>query len=131
MFTADQLVAHCCGDYLLQSQWMADHKGRRHVAALVHAVTYGLPFLLVCPSLVAWLVIVLTHFAIDRWRLARSLVWLKNWLGDPAYWRRGPLPPQTATGYPDRVPPWLAVWLLIVVDNLAHVVINGLALQYL
>ena len=81
-----------------------------------------------------------SHFAIDRWRLARYVVWAKNWL---APWGRGELvnvvrlsgtgicvekapravPPNKpwsvckATGYdPDR-PQWMTVWLLIIADN--------------
>ncbi len=33
--------------------------------------------------------------------------------------------------YPPDRPPWLAVWLLIIADNVMHVLINGLALRYL
>ena len=81
-----------------------------------------------------------SHFAIDRWRLARYVVWAKNRL---APWGRGELvnvgrrsgtgicvekapravPPNKpwsvckATGYdPDR-PQWMTVWLLIIADN--------------
>jgi len=36
-----------------------------------------------------------------------------------------------ATGYPPDRPAWLAVWLLIIADNVMHVVINGLAIRYL
>ena len=46
MFTADQLVAHAVGDYILQSDWMANEKTKRSLAAAVHALTYALPFLL-------------------------------------------------------------------------------------
>lgn len=75
-----------------------------------------------------------THFVIDRWRLARFVVWLKNyWFGPNwnmsaiSYWH-GCNP---ATGYPDATPAWLAVWLLIIVDNIMHIAINGAALKYL
>jgi hypothetical protein len=36
----------------------------------------------------------------------------------------------TATGYAADVPPWLAVWLLIAADNIAHVLINAVALNW-
>lgn len=36
-----------------------------------------------------------------------------------------------ATGYPSEVPPWLSVWLLIIADNVMHVLINGAALRWL
>jgi hypothetical protein len=43
--TADQILAHMVGDYLLQSHWMATEKTKRSLAAGVHAGTYTLPFL--------------------------------------------------------------------------------------
>lgn len=139
MITADQLVCHAIGDYILQSDWMATEKTKRSVAALVHVVTYGLPFLFLRPSVAAMAVIVGTHFVIDRWRLARYVVWAKNFIGpwkvDEASGFHLPTNPSwnecTATGYPPDRPAWLAVWLLIIADNLCHVVINGLALKYL
>lgn len=119
MFTADQIVAHLVGDYLLQSHWMATEKTKRSLAAGIHAVTYTLPFLFITQSLIALLVICGTHFVIDRWRLARIVVWAKNGC-------RGPI---TGTGYPDDVPAWLSVWLLIIADNTLHILINGLAIK--
>lgn len=121
MFTADQLVAHAVGDYILQSHWMATQKTKQSVAAAVHAVTYTLPFLLLTQSPEGLAAICGSHFVIDRWRLARFVVWAKNGM-------RGPV---TATGYADDVPAWLSVWLLIAADNIIHVICNAVALQYL
>ena len=118
MFTADQIVAHLVGDYILQSHWMATQKVRNSLAAAVHAVTYTLPFAFITRSLPALALICGTHFVVDRWRLARFVVWIKNGA-------RGPV---TATGYTDDVPPWLAVWLLIIADNVLHILINGAVL---
>ena len=50
MFTADQLIAHAVGDYILQSDWMALEKTKRSLAAAVHALTYTLPFLFLTSS---------------------------------------------------------------------------------
>lgn len=144
--TADQLVAHAVGDYVLQSDWMATAKTKQSIAAAVHAVFYSLPFLFFSPSLTAYAVIIGTHFVIDRWRLARYVCWVKNWIapwkwiddcvleGCPVGHREPPNPPWsecTATGYPPDRPAWLAVWLLIIVDNLAHVILNAVALKWL
>lgn len=135
MITADQLLCHAIGDYVLQSDWMATEKTKKSVAALCHVVTYGLPFLFLRPSWKAHVVIVGTHFIIDRWRLARFVVAFKNIMGDTSI---GTAPIRmawktfgTSTGYRESTPAWLAVWLLIIVDNIMHVVINGLALRYL
>lgn len=154
MISANQIVAHLVGDYILQSDWMATEKVSSSFAAAVHATTYALPFLLFRPSLAAFAFIVVTHFAIDRWRLARYVVWAKNAL---APWRRhlalgwGAIPvnerPSSAyvwcapgftawakcrqTGYDESRPVWLTTWLLIIADNTLHLICNGIALKYL
>lgn len=136
MFTADQLVAHAVGDYIMQSHWMATEKTKQSAAATIHAVTYTLPFLFITQSTAALAVICGSHFLIDRYRLARYVVWIKNGpidfeerghIGDDATrWK-----PITATGYADDVPAWLSVWLLIAADNIIHVICNALAIQFL
>lgn len=130
MITADQLACHAVGDYVLQSHWMATTKTRWWVPAALHAVLYGLPFLLLTQSPIALAVIVGTHFVIDRWRLARHVCWFKNWYfgGD---WGGPSWGAHTATGYPEETPSWLAVWLMIIADNTLHVLINGVAIKWL
>ena len=144
--TANQLVAHAIGDYVLQSDWMATTKTSKSVAALAHVVTYSIPFLYLTLSWKALLFIAGTHFIIDRWRLARYVCWAKNFLapkwvvmpsGDGS--QAGFPPPVrnwswsfcTATGYPPDRPVWLATWLLIITDNLLHILCNAAALQWL
>ena len=126
MSLAAQFLAHLVGDYLAQSHWMAVEKVRRSLPAAIHALTYGLPFLLLRPSPLAWAVIVGSHFIIDRWRLARYVVWAKNLAGLRRYWGN----PRT-TGYPDDTPPWLATWLLIIADNTLHLLCNAGAFRWL
>jgi hypothetical protein len=127
--TADQLVLHGLGDYVLQSQWMANEKSKQSLVAFVHALTYTLPFFLVSQNPSALFAICGTHFVIDRWRLAKYVCWTKNFLAPPGSNR--PWSECRSTGYPDDSPPWLSVWLFIIADNLMHVVCNGLALKYL
>jgi len=154
--TADQLVAHAIGDYVTQSDWMATEKTKRSVAALVHSLVYSLGFLVFSPSATAFAFIAVTHFVIDRWRLARYVVWAKNWLAPWAVCDGGrvkahewcteggflehsehrvvPNPPWEkcqATGYPPDRPIWLVFWLLIICDNLMHVCCNAAALRWL
>ena len=123
------LLAHLAGDYLLQSHWMATEKTKRWWPASAHALTYGLPFLLVTQSPAALAVIVGTHAVIDRYRLARHVVWAKNFLAPRSCWR--PWSECSATGYPQDTPPWLAVWLMISADNTVHLAINVVAVQWL
>jgi hypothetical protein len=122
--TADQILAHLVGDYIIQSHWMATEKTKHSFAAALHAVTYTVPFLFLTWSPAALAFICGTHFLIDRFRFARFVVWFKNGHMFP----RGPV---TATGYPDDVPPWLSVWLLIIADNTLHLICNGVALATL
>lgn len=128
--TADALVAHAVGDYLLQSDWMANEKVKRSVAALAHVSTYVLPFIFLTRSIPALAFIAGTHFVIDRWRLARYVVFAKNFIAPvtavPRSWERC-----KATGYDEDRPPWMAVWLLIIADNIMHVLLNGAALRWL
>lgn len=83
MITATQIVCHLVGDYIIQSDWMASTKTKRSLPALAHAVTYTLPFLFVTMSWKALAFICLTHFLIDRFRLARYICWVKNFLAPP------------------------------------------------
>lgn len=122
------LLAHAAGDYLLQSHWMATEKVKRWSPAIVHALTYGIPFLFLVPSVWAWLAIVGTHAVIDRYRLARHVVWLKNQFA-PRPFRSAFA--ESGTGYAADTPVWLATWLLIIVDNTLHVTINLLAVTFL
>ena len=163
MITADQLVAHAIGDYILQSDWMASKKRTESAAAFAHALTYTLcflPWLLTSASgsSAFWrsFVICATHYLIDRYGLARYVVWAKNFLaprwmelgafvslpsagndappsfyGTGTYVRNLPWSQCQGTGYPTDRPPFLAVWLLIIADNVLHVLINGAALRWL
>ena len=126
MFTVDQLVAHGVGDYLLQSEWMAREKTKRSLAAFVHCVFYLIPFLFITLDPAALAVIFGTHFIIDRWHLARYVAWIKNrpWPGGR------PWSECKETGYHPDTPPWVAGWLVVIVDNLMHILINGFAIAY-
>lgn len=130
MITADQLLAHAIGDYILQTDWMATEKTKKSIAAAIHVVTYALPFMLITMSWPALAVIVSTHFIIDRWRLARQFIWFKNRLLTPFIELEG-WAECSATGFSPSRPPWLAVWLLIFTDNIIHVTINGAAIMWL
>ena len=125
----NQLILHLVGDYLLQSGWMAANKAKCHLAAFVHALVYSLPFLLLRPSLNAWLVILITHYFIDRYSLAKHVAKIKNYLAPCKHWpRNGDL---SHFGYCKRTPDFLAMWLLIITDNTLHLMINYLALKFL
>lgn len=121
-----QLILHLFGDYITQSHWMAIRKTSSTWAAFCHATIYSFPFWFIA-SWKAFLVIWLSHLLIDRFRLARYVVFAKNFMGYP-------LPVWSdckATGYPSDVPAWLSVWLMIAADNTLHLTINYAALRWL
>lgn len=124
-----QLLAHLVGDYALQSDWMAARKRASLPIALCHGFTYALPFLLLRPSVIAWLLIALTHAVIDHFGLARYVVWLKNHLGPRSSWPP-PFEECAATGYAPDKPPFLGVWLTIIVDNTMHLLCNLASLYF-
>lgn len=127
--SADQILCHMIADYVLQSHWMATQKTKRDIPAVVHALAYGIPFLFLRPSWQAMTVIICTHYVIDRNRLARFVIFAKNHLAPRSQWPKWE--DCKETGFHRDVPPWLAVWLLILVDNIIHVCINAAALKWL
>lgn len=154
----EQLILHLIGDYVTQSDWMANGKTSKYGPALAHAIVYSLPFLLLRPSWIAFAVILVTHFFIDRFRIAKYVCYLKNFIAPVAAVMdagefctevyQGKKQVSTldgelifdwkfrwenckATGYPSETPPFLAVWLMIIADNTMHLTINFLALKYL
>lgn len=129
--TPDQAVLffilHLVGDYLTQTDWMATHKTKRFTAALVHAVVYAIPFYFVFDLDVdAWFVIMLSHAIIDRYRLARYVIFIKNWVNDTSLvWKEC-----NKTGYPNNMPAYISVWLMIIADNTMHLLVNYAAIKY-
>lgn len=110
----EQLILHLLGDYIIQNNWMAMNKTRYtligYISCLIHAITYSLPFLLLTNGFnEAWFTIFLTHLIIDKFRLPKIIIMIKDWDF------RGQTP----------------FWLLIVVDNTIHLIINYLSIKYL
>ena len=80
------ILAHLVGDYLLQSHWMANEKVKRWFPAVVHGITYTLPFLFITLNPWSLLIIAGTHAVIDRYRLAKHFSYLKNLIGPRDYY---------------------------------------------
>lgn len=120
----DVILAHLVGDYLLQTHHQATEKTKKAWPAALHALTYTAAYIPLTRNWKALGVIGTTHFLIDRYRLARHVVWAKNQFS-PSEFR----PKHTPTGYPEDTPDWLAFWLLIAADNTLHILINTLALE--
>lgn len=129
------VLAHLVGDYILQTHWMATQKTERWLPAIAHGVTYGLPYaaLLALSGATdyraagAWVVIVATHIVIDRFRLAKHVMWFKNQFAPKAFrptWAEATV----NGGYSKETPAWLSIWLMIVADNTIHLLINTAAI---
>lgn len=106
---------------------MALEKTSAHLPAAAHAVTYAACFLPLTRDPRALAVIAGSHFVIDRWRLARHVVWAKNQLAPRRH--RYPWRGNEATGYKAERPDWMTVWLMIAADNTMHLAINHWALR--
>lgn len=131
----EQLILHLIGDYILQSDWMAINKGKRMFPAVCHVTFYSLSFLLI-GSTVSVTVIWITHLLIDRFSLARYVVWIKNTILTPIWRVSGSVNFWTdndiaKAGFHEDTPNWLRVVLTMIVDNSLHLAINYLALRYL
>jgi len=135
------LLAHLVGDYLLQTNSMAQRKTGSWKWALIHAGMYSLPyaallFVLVggitWPCIIALLVIGGTHAVIDRYRLAKHVIWaINNGLPHDARDSYGWAEAEANAGYTEAHPVWLKTWLMFIVDNTIHLVINAIAIAVL
>jgi hypothetical protein len=125
----NQLVSHMVGDYIVQNHWEANAKVKNWLPAISHAAKYTAAFLPLTRSPVRLAVIGGTHLVLDRYRLAKQVAWAKNQIGVPKSarypWSEG----KENNGFPADVPPWMSIWLMILVDNSIHMTINYLALR--
>ena len=122
------LIAHLIGDYVIQNDWMACEKTKRWWPAVCHAATYTAPFAVITLDPAALLIIGGTHAVIDRYRIARHIIWAKEQLAPARY--RHPWRDCTTTGYAPTKPAGIALGLMIVADNTLHIVINTAALAW-
>lgn len=130
MITGTQILCHLFGDYILQSDWQAVNKTKSLWVAAVHGFFYSVPFLFLYPSNEAIFIIGLSHVVIDRFRLARYLCWIKNFLAPLTEWGNNRWSDCDWSGYRKDRPDWLKGWLLFLADNSLHILINGIALRY-
>jgi hypothetical protein len=121
-----QIVAHLIGDYVLQPHWMAVQKTEKIQIAAGHALLYLVPFLIMRPSWLTMLLIVTSHFVIDHWRLSRFVVWAQNQFGPKQYRIAFPRD-RTGDGLPWTMPLNVFTFLLIVTDDVLHLVANSVA----
>lgn len=124
------VLAHLVGDYILQNDWMANEKTKRWKPAVLHGILYTLPYALITQSWAALLIIAGTHVIIDRFRLAKYLIWAINQTCPKAYrypWSEA----KDNAGYSASKPVWMSTWLLFIIDNTIHLLINTAAITWL
>ena len=131
------LLIHLVSDYWLQNDWMATNKKKQWIPAIVHGIIYTLPFLILTRSIPALLVICITHIIIDHTNIVSRLNQIKNWnFKEDNYSFFDTVTPlkqymiPIKDGYYGR-PTSIRIWLIIIQDNILHLVINYLALLYL
>lgn len=141
--TCDQVLCHLIGDYILQSDWMANEKTKKNIAALAHGFFYALPFLFLTGSHDwSFFAIWFAHYIVDHLRLARYVVYAKNFLSPaktlqidthPAKYAKWwhPWSECSVTGYHQDRPVWLTTWLYIIADNTIHILCNAAAMRWL
>ena len=132
----EQLLCHLVADYWLQNDWMATNKKKKWFPAIVHGFIYTLPFLLLTHSFMALLVIGVTHIIIDHTDIVCKLNQIKNWdfrQDNYAFLdsqtQLGEIMVPVKDGYFAR-PFAIRVWLIIIQDNILHLLINYLAIKY-
>lgn len=123
----EQLLIHLFSDYWLQNDWMALNKKEHFWIALIHSIVYTIPFLLLTRSIMALSVICITHAIIDGTNIVNWLNQIKNWDFYGCFGWDNIL---IKDGYSDR-PLFIRVWLIIIQDNILHLIINYLSIKYL
>lgn len=136
----EQLLCHLFADYWLQNDWMALNKKKHFWIALVHSIIYTIPFLLLTKSILALSVICITHAIIDYTRIVEMFNRIKNWKFDedecclfiPDNYIGKSFSQynfKLRDGYNGR-PFAIRVWLIIIQDNILHLIINYLSIKY-
>lgn len=116
-------LAHRVGDWLLQNHWMAIHKTHSSAVAALHGAVYALPFIPLCGSVWAWLVIAVSHAVIDRYRLPRHMAWARNQFA-PRRYRYPYAQRHQNEGMAEEVPRWLSTHVRMETDATMHHLCN-------
>jgi ABC-type uncharacterized transport system permease subunit len=117
-----QLFLHGIGDYYIQNDWMALNKKLKtwkgELACQIHCITYALPFLFIC-SWLQVLLIYISHYILDRTHIIEWILAYKNGVNHIKNF-----------GFSESRPQFLTIWLLIITDNLTHLITNALIIKY-
>jgi len=119
----EQLFLHLIGDYIIQNDWMALNKKLKtlkgELACQIHCILYSLPFILI-GSWEAVIAIYISHYILDRTNIVSYFLALRNGVDNIKNF-----------GFSESRPFAITIWLLIITDNIFHLIFNYLALKYL
>ena len=101
---------------MLTEQWLP---------AIVHGVVYTMPFLFITTDWRALLVIGGTHAIVDHYRLAKRIMWLGDRIAPRSEWSSWA---EFKDGFGGK-PEYRSFWLMVIVDNLTHIMINYAAID--
>ncbi len=124
------IFSHVIGDYFIQSDWMATQKMNSWWPAIVHGVTYTIPYLFVTQNFWALFIICSTHIVLDHYRLAKQVVWFKSFLAPRKYWYSWS-EAKDNFGFSKNTPAYISHWIMVIVDNTMHLAINFAAILLL
>lgn len=137
----EMLLGHLAGDYLLQNEWMALNKSKNTkigwLSAFIHCVIYTLAVCLFMWNFdLIWIIVIfLSHFPIDKFKLAehymhfikgkgmRDYVNKDNWINDLKYI---PVPKKKLNRY-DVLEGGFTAFIYSVTDNTMHLILMWLA----
>jgi len=100
-FAMHWIYAHLIGDYILQNDWMAANKKKHWLPALVHVLTYMIPFLFTAFPWWALVLIAAQHFVLDKTNI---VLWFMRAKGSAQF----------------TEPPY-GPWSVCIVDNILHI----------
>lgn len=137
MFIFGVLLAHFIGDYVLQNNAMAKYKTSNTKVAFIHGFIQGLLLEIVVmafyPNTIWWVVYTiflitwLSHSYIDRYRLAKPIIWAINQIA-PKSERYPWYKAKENNGHSFGTPNYMSNWLMIIFDNTLHLTITFILL---
>lgn len=120
-----QILLHLLGDFFLQNDWMATNKATYSregwIACIIHCLLYAIPFGICYGNAYIFLLVLITHFLVDKFTLARFVTKFINWR-----WERdwGGTNYSHDLGFDHERPPYITVWIHIIRDNTIHIAGN-------
>lgn len=119
----EQLLLHLFGDFIVQNDWMALNKKKNGLIGFltcsIHCISYSLPFFLIT-NWMGVLLICISHFALDRTYVTEKFLKLRNGVKNTSNF-----------GFKKERPFEITFWLMVITDNVIHLICNYFIITYL